>query len=94
MLVVQDSERALEVENVTGSMALALMSPWLRLKVNVVEDETSEAVEKNSGRGLPPQASLAEIHHRFNTIIFARRSSFEELVMGLNSPRAIEIATI
>lgn len=43
MLVVQDLKRVLEVESVTGSMALALMSPWLKFEVNGFEHETPEA---------------------------------------------------
>ena len=56
-------------------MALALMSPWLRLKVNGIEHETPEAVEAAnfSGQGSFSAACLAEIHYRFNTIIFSSK---------------------
>ena len=74
MLVVSDSERVLEVESVAGSMALALMSPWLRLKVNGIEHETPEAVEAANFFGQGSSAAcLAEIHYRFNTIIFCSK---------------------
>ena len=67
MLVVHDLERVLEVESVTGLMALVLLSSWLGLKVNVIGHETPRTgkVEVDFlGRGPPT------VCHNDTTVFF------------------------
>lgn len=67
MSVVHDSERVLEVESVRSSMALVLMSSWLRLKVNGIGHETPRTgkVEVDFlGRGPPT------VCHNDTTVFF------------------------